>query len=375
MRGWTRGSGWLVLAGAGIVRPAPATQRGGARRLGVPRDRGAADRRRARRKGAPGSAWRDLTDTFGHRLSGSPQLEAALRWAADEMKGDGLENVRLEPVRCRAGCAAGRAWTWSSPTAGDLVVLGLGGSVGTPADGLTAELMAGRRASRSSTRARRGEGPHRALQRALHRLRRDRALPRRGRVARGEARRGGDAAALGRAARACARRTRARCATRTASRASRRPPSPSRMPSACSAGGPRSRASCCACRWRRSSCPTRRPPTWSPSGRAASSPRRSCSIGGHIDSWDVGTGAMDDGGGSVVVWEAVRLMKSLGLRPRRTVRVVLFTNEENGLRGGTWPIATVHQVGDARGRDRVRLGRVQARAGSASPAATRRARS
>ena len=58
-------------------------------------------------------------------------------------------------------------------------------------------------------------------------------------------------------------------------------------------------------------------------------------IGGHIDSWDVGTGAMDDGGGSVVMWEAARVMRSLGLRPRRTVRVVLFTNEENGLRGGT----------------------------------------
>ncbi|MDH5589550.1 MAG: M20/M25/M40 family metallo-hydrolase, partial [Gemmatimonadota bacterium] len=58
-------------------------------------------------------------------------------------------------------------------------------------------------------------------------------------------------------------------------------------------------------------------------------------LGGHSDSWDVGQGAMDDGGGIVVAWEAVRLMKALGLRPRRTVRVVLWTNEENGLRGGT----------------------------------------
>jgi carboxypeptidase Q len=58
-------------------------------------------------------------------------------------------------------------------------------------------------------------------------------------------------------------------------------------------------------------------------------------LGGHIDSWDVGQGAMDDGGGSVAAWEAVRLLNDLGLRPRRTLRVVLWTNEENGLRGGT----------------------------------------
>jgi carboxypeptidase Q len=57
-------------------------------------------------------------------------------------------------------------------------------------------------------------------------------------------------------------------------------------------------------------------------------------LGGHIDSWDVGQGAMDDAGGSVAAWEAVRLMHALGLRPRRTVRVVLWTNEENGIEGG-----------------------------------------
>jgi carboxypeptidase Q len=57
-------------------------------------------------------------------------------------------------------------------------------------------------------------------------------------------------------------------------------------------------------------------------------------VSGHFDSWDVGTGSTDDGGGCIVTWEALRLMKKLGLRPRRTVRVVLFTNEENGLAGG-----------------------------------------
>jgi carboxypeptidase Q len=57
-------------------------------------------------------------------------------------------------------------------------------------------------------------------------------------------------------------------------------------------------------------------------------------MGGHSDSWDVGTGAMDDGGGVIVAWEALRLMKRLGLRPRRTVRGGGWVNEENGGRGG-----------------------------------------
>jgi carboxypeptidase Q len=57
-------------------------------------------------------------------------------------------------------------------------------------------------------------------------------------------------------------------------------------------------------------------------------------VGGHLDSWDIGSGATDDGGGCVVSWEALRLMRKLNLRPRRTVRVVLWTNEENGGRGG-----------------------------------------
>jgi carboxypeptidase Q len=57
-------------------------------------------------------------------------------------------------------------------------------------------------------------------------------------------------------------------------------------------------------------------------------------ISGHFDSWDVGQGAHDDGGGCIIAWEAARLLKELGLKPRRTIRVVLWTNEENGLRGG-----------------------------------------
>jgi carboxypeptidase Q len=56
-------------------------------------------------------------------------------------------------------------------------------------------------------------------------------------------------------------------------------------------------------------------------------------MGGHIDSWDVGQGAMDDAGGCVAAWEALRLIKQLGVRPKRTIRVVLWTAEEIGLLG------------------------------------------
>jgi Iap family predicted aminopeptidase len=57
-------------------------------------------------------------------------------------------------------------------------------------------------------------------------------------------------------------------------------------------------------------------------------------IGAHLDSWDLGTGAIDDGAGCAIAIEAARLIGTLREKPRRTIRVVLFANEENGLRGG-----------------------------------------
>ena len=56
-------------------------------------------------------------------------------------------------------------------------------------------------------------------------------------------------------------------------------------------------------------------------------------MGGHYDSWDVGEGAHDDGASCMAAWQALRILQKLELRPRRTLRVVLWTNEENGLRG------------------------------------------
>ena len=58
-------------------------------------------------------------------------------------------------------------------------------------------------------------------------------------------------------------------------------------------------------------------------------------VGGHLDSWDIAPGAHDNGSGVVQSIEVLRLFRALGIQPRRTLRCVLFTNEENGLRGST----------------------------------------
>jgi carboxypeptidase Q len=68
--------------------------------------------------------------------------------------------------------------------------------------------------------------------------------------------------------------------------------------------------------------------------RGSERPSEIVLIGGHLDSWDLGTGAIDDGAGVAMVMETLRLIRESGLRPKRTIRGVLFMNEENGGRGG-----------------------------------------
>ena len=69
--------------------------------------------------------------------------------------------------------------------------------------------------------------------------------------------------------------------------------------------------------------------------RGSEFPDEIITVGGHIDSWDLAEGAHDDGAGCVQSIEIIRVMKALGIKPKRTIRAVMFMNEENGLRGGT----------------------------------------
>jgi len=84
-------------------------------------------------------------------------------------------------------------------------------------------------------------------------------------------------------------------------------------------------------------------------------------VGGHLDSWDVGEGAHDDGTGIVQSMEVLRLFKEMGIKPKRTIRAVLFMNEENGLRGGR------KYAEEAKAKGEVHIAAIESDAGGFTP--------
>jgi len=80
--------------------------------------------------------------------------------------------------------------------------------------------------------------------------------------------------------------------------------------------------------------------------RGSEKPTNVILVGGHLDSWDVGEGAHDDGAGCVQSMDVIRHLKRMGYRPRHTIRCVLFMNEENGLRGGRQYAAEAKRKGE-----------------------------
>jgi carboxypeptidase Q len=275
----------------------------------------------------------ELTDVYGHRLSGSESLEAAIKWAAAEMKKDGLENVRLEPVKVVHWVRGQESAEITAPRRHPIVMLGLGNSVGTPAHGVEAEVLAvssfhdlEQKAARAKGRIVffnvpfttygetvrfRAAGPSRAA-----------AL--------------GAVAALVRSVGPPGLRTPHTGALQYADDAPRIPAAAITTEDADRIQRIIDRGTPVRVRLKMEARMLPDADSFNVVGeiRGRERPEELVVIGGHFDSWDVGTGALDDGGGCIVTWEALRLMKKLGLRPRRTVRVVLWTNEENGLRGG-----------------------------------------
>jgi len=285
---------------------------------------------------ADSAAWQKmarLTDTFGHRLAGSESLERALDWVLEEMRRDGLENVRGEPAMVPHWVRGKESAELIEPRRMPLPMLGLGGSVATPRRGITAEVLvvsSFEELQRRSAEARgkivlfdevwRGYGP---------------TVHYRGNAANAAAR-AGAVAALIRSVTPHALRTPHTGAMHYDSAVTRIPAAALTVEDAMMLHRMRDRGERVVVTLRMEAHALPDSPSQNVMGEIVGSerPNEVVVIGGHTDSWDVGQGAMDDAGGVVVAWEAVRLMQRLGLRPRRTVRVVGWVNEENGTRGG-----------------------------------------
>ena len=274
-----------------------------------------------------------LTDHIGNRLSGSKNLERAIEWAIAEMKRDGLDNVRGEKVMVPHWVRGEESLEMVTPVPRKLTMLGLGNSVGTPAQGIAADAVVVRNfgeldqlgegargkivvynvpfTNYGATVAYRGQGASRAA-------------------------RYGAVAALVRSITPVSLNT-------PHTGAMQYDPAQPQIPVAAITIEAAELLQRMQNRGDRVTLRLKMEAKFLPDAESANviaelkgseRPDEIVLISGHYDSWDVGQGAHDDGGGCIVAWEAARLLKELGLRPRRTIRVVLYTNEENGLRGG-----------------------------------------
>jgi carboxypeptidase Q len=294
-------------------------------------------------------AWQRLaylTDTFGNRLSGSQSLEDAIKWAAAEMEKDGLENVRTDPVKVPHWVRGVESLELLSPRHQSLPLLGLGLSIGTPAEGIEADLLVVESFVELERRAAEARGKIVLFN-----------APFKGYGPTVAYRVNGPSQAADAGALAVLVRSIGVDGLRTphTGMLTYREGVP-RIPAAAITAEDAARLARMAARGEKLRVRLRMGAEMLPEADSANviaelrgreKPEEVVVVSGHFDSWDVGNGATDDGGGAIAAWEVARLLKTLDLRPRRTIRVVLFTNEENGLRGGL----------DYRDRYRAELGR------------------
>jgi carboxypeptidase Q len=283
------------------------------------------------------AAWlriAELTDTFGSRLSGSAALERAIDWTLARMRGDGLENVRGEPVTVPHWVRGAESAELIEPRRKPLTMLGLGGSVGTPAGGITAPVVVVRSFDDLAARGAAVRGKIVLFDVPFTTY--DETVAYRYGGASAAAKLGA-VAVLVRSVASFSMNSPHTGMMRYDSTVARRIPAAAiTVEDALLLHRMQDRGQPISVRLVMGARTLPPAPSRNVVGelRGRERPDEVVVIGGHIDSWDVGQGAMDDAGGVVAAWEAVRLMKALGLRPRRTIRVVGWTNEENGTAGG-----------------------------------------
>lgn len=273
-----------------------------------------------------------LCDAFGARPTGSTNLRAAVDWILERMRTDGLSPVQGEPVEVSRWIRGKELCELRLPQVERLPILGLGGTVPTPAGGLTAPILVVTNFQELQQRSAEAQGrivvfnsPFTGYSDAV-RYRSSGAVA---------AARAGAVASLIRSVTPFSLRT-------PHTGAMKYDDSVPAIPHAALAPEDAERLA----RWQaRGVTPilhlnleNQRDPSGKCRNLVAELkgrefPDEVVVLGGHVDSWDVGQGAQDDAGGCIAAWEAVRLIQQLGLQPRRTLRVVLWTNEESGLAG------------------------------------------
>ena len=319
----------------------PATL--GAQQLRISDHRAAADRlvSAALRDSAAHARLSRLVDGFGHRMSGSESLERAIDWVVAELKQQGFENVHTEPVKVTNWKRGEESAMLLTPRRVPLHMLGLGRSVGTTTRAVTGEVLVVRDFAELRRRAAAARGKIVVFNFPFDPT----AQPF---VAYGQAVQyrayGADSAAAVGAAAVLVRSVTPRSLQTphtggmSYTDTTRRVP---RIPAAAITVEDAEMLQRMQNRGERMTVQIRMNAKTEPDAtsrnviaevRGSERPDEVVVIGGHIDSWDVGQGAVDDAGGVVVAWEALRLIKELG-RPKRTVRLVLWTNEEIGLGG------------------------------------------
>ncbi len=273
-----------------------------------------------------------LCDTFGPRFTGSANLENAIDWCMKEMKKDGFKNVHGEKVKVPRWVRGKESATLISPRHRNLPMMGLGGSVGTPKEGITAEVLVVKSFEDLKTKATQAKGKIVLFNLPFTEYRETVIVRRLGAI---EASKVGAVASL----------------IRSVGPFSMQSPHTGNMsykdevkkiPHAALSLEDAEMLARMQARGEKITIQLKMEAHMLPDGYSRNviadipgteHPEQIVIVSGHIDSWDVGQGAMDDGGGCVASWEAARLMLKLGLKPRRTIRVVLWANEENGMRG------------------------------------------
>jgi carboxypeptidase Q len=282
-------------------------------------------------------AWQrvaELTDTYGSRLSGSDNLQRAIDWAVAAMKADGLENVHTEPVMVPRWIRGHESAAIVDPPRHELAVLGLGGTVATPSGGIEAEVLPV--TSFDDLREKQAQARGRIVLFDVPYATYYETVTYRTAGARTAGQYGAVAALVRSVGPIGLQTLHTGSVTYT--------PGQVAIPAAAISVEDSNRIVRLVNRGR--AVRVRLVTSGRLDGyvesanvvgeiRGRERPDEVVLIGGHLDSWDVGTGASDDAVGCIITWEAARLMKKLGIRPRRTVRVVLWTNEENGVSGAT----------------------------------------